>query len=1436
MSDPGGIAIVGMSSRVPGAASVHAFWRNLLDGVESISFFTRDELAEAGVPQRTLAHPGYVGASAVLPDIDRFDAKFFGFSAREAALLDPQGRLLIECIWEALEDAGHVPGSFDGLIGVFGGVGASRYFMRNLLPGADQLDGAGAYQAMIANDKDFIPSWASYKLNLTGPSVAVQTACSTSLVAVHLACQSLLTYQCDLALAGGVSLALDAKAGYIFQEGGILSPDGHCRPFDAAARGTVHGSGAGVVALRRLEDAIADGDAIIAVIRGSAINNDGAVKVGFTAPSVDGQSEVIAMAHAVAGVDASAMGFVEGHGTATALGDPVEVAALTRVFRRQTDARAFCALGSVKSNVGHLDAAAGVTGLIKASLAIRDGQIPPTLHFQAANPQIDFAASPFYVNAETRKWPAGSSPRIAGVSSFGIGGTNAHVVIQEAPAPRTSSASRSWQVLALSALTPTALDASTDALADAIDADDAPPLADIAFTLLAGRKPLPHRRVVICQTAGDAVDALDDRDPARVFTAAAPDRDRSTTFMFPGQGSQHVDMARDLYETESAFRQELDRCAEIVRGAGGPDLRAILFPAPADRAHAADQLARTDVSQLALFSVEYSLARMLMAIGVTPQSFIGHSVGEYVAACLAGVFTLEDALGTVAERGRLMAEMPAGEMLAVSAPEADVKSWIDPTELSIAVVNSHNACVVSGPADAVDALIAALNTRGILHRRLDVSRAFHSHMMDAALPQFRAFLNRVTFRAPQMPFISNVTGTWIRAEDATDREYWVRQLRRTVYFADGLSEVLKDPNRVAIEVGPGRTLQALALQQRARQSTQEILAILPDVRDARSSTETLAITVGRLWMSGVTIDWARYFARETRNRVHLPTYPFERERHWIEPIAATTPHIDARERQPFAKWFYAPAWKQSPAETRATDRVQSWLVVDDGTRLAADVTHGLRARGQHVTVMEPAAAPQLVETPDCIVCFPTTFSSLLPLVQAISDRTHGRQCVINVVQSGVQCVTGDESIVPAHATVLGVCRVLPQENPDIRCRHIDVVPPEDDASRARVADQVISELLVDPEAAMVAFRGRLRWTVSQERLNVVEGRQSRFKTGGVYWITGGTGGIGLSLAEYLATTYQARVVLSGRNALRSGVADVQARLEKLGGEVLVVQADAARRDEMHRAADAVAARFGSVDGVIHAAGVGGGRLMSLETLESVDAVMRPKTDGSVNLDDVMRRFNPDFVLYCSSLAVELGGLGQASYAAANAFLDAQARSRSANDGCVAISVNWDRWRDVGMAAALADANAIGSDDGARALEAILSLGLPKVAVSTLDLPARVLATSAVTEHVDAAPLQARPALSTDYIRPTTEPEAAMAVLWQEILGLGQVGIDDNFFELGGDSLTALRFTALYRERTNRSVPVTALYAAPTIRRFLLDAAAAPADTNTTKTNNTGARS
>lgn len=871
------IAIIGMAGRFPEAKNIGQFWQNLKDGIESISVFLEEELISAGVDSTLLNELNYVKASGVIEDIDLFDAAFFELNPREAEITDPQHRLFLESAWEALESAGYDAQRCKSRIGVYAGASLSNYLSFDFKN--DRLGSATSYQTLIGNDKDFLSTRVSYKLNLKGPSITVQTACSTSLVAVSLACQSLLNYQCDMALAGGVSIHTPQKTGYLSQEGGTLSPDGHCYAFDARAKGIVIGNGVGVVVLKRLQDAIADGDVIYATILGSAINNDGSSKVGYTAPSVDGQAEAIAEAMMLADVEPETISYIETHGTGTALGDPIEIAALSQVFRSATDRKGFCAIGSVKTNIGHLDAAAGVTGLIKTALALKHKLIPPSLNFEQPNPQIDFANSPFYVNTKLSEWQKGASPRRAGVSSLGMGGTNVHVILEEVPDLETQQREkqqRKHHLLVLSAKTSSALENATFNLVNHLKQNSQINLADVAYTLQVGRKEFSHRRILICEDIDDAINTLSQQDSQRVVTHYQEPCQQSIAFMFPGQGAQYANMGKELYETEPIFRQQVDRCCEILKLHLGLDLRSLLYPHESEATAAADKLKQTHVAQPALFVIEYALAQLWMSWGVHPEAAIGHSIGEYVAACLAGVFSVEDALTLVAARGRLMQQMPAGSMLAVSLPQEQVQALLN-EQLSLAASNAPSACVVAGSHDAINIFQEKLLEKGINCRRLHVSHAFHSPMMDSILELFRKEVAKVKLHPPKIPFIANVTGTWITNQQAIDPNYWVKHLRHTVCFSAGISKLLQEPNRILLEVGPGRTLCNFAKQHSA---DRVIVSCLPHPQEKQSDVAFLLNSLGRLWLSGTSTDWLGFYANERRQRIPLPTYPFERQRYW----------------------------------------------------------------------------------------------------------------------------------------------------------------------------------------------------------------------------------------------------------------------------------------------------------------------------------------------------------------------------------------------------------------------------------------------------------------------------------------------------------------------------------------------------------------------------
>jgi acyl transferase domain-containing protein/acyl carrier protein len=1180
------IAIIGMAGRFPGARTLDQFWQNLANGVESISAFTEQDLLAEGVDPQILKHPSYVNAAGVLDDIEWFDARFFGYSPREAEIIDPQQRFFLECAWEALESAGYDPERYPGLIGVYGGAGMSRYLF-NIYANSGLVNVVGGFQIMLGNDKDHLTTRAAYKLNLKGPAVTVQTACSTSLVAVCLACDGLVSFQCDMALAGGVSINLPHRMGHFYQEGGIASPDGHCRAFDAQAQGTVTGSGVGVVLLKRLADAVADGDHIRAIVKGWSVNNDGSLKVGYTAPGIDGQAQVIAMAQSLAEVRPEQISYVEAHGTGTSLGDPIEIEALSQAFGSAGQRRQFCAIGSVKTNIGHLDPAAGAAGLIKTVLALEHRQLPPSLHYQQPNPRIDFANSPFYVNTRLEAWTADRAPRRAGVSSFGMGGTNAHVILQEAPARDSAPSYRPAHLLLLSARSATALDQMSARLATHLRQHPQLDIGDVAYTLQVGRRRFGQRRALVCRSTADAAVALETMDPQAVLTGDQPGDERPVVFMFSGQGAQYSNMARELYQIEPAFREAVDRCSEFLGPRLGMDLRSVLYPGQAETGAAQDRLQETEITQPALFVLEYALAELWKSWGLQPAAMIGHSIGEYVAACLAGVFSLEDALNTVAERGRLMQSAERGVMLSVALPAQEASAYAN-GQVALAVVNGPAQCVLSGPPGAVEAVEDLLRARGVATRRLFTSHAFHSAMMEPSLEPFLRHLETVVLRPPEIPFVSNVTGDFIAPEEATSPGYWAAQLRQTVRFSEGLQTLLAELNPILLEVGPGVSLCQLARLHRVQQ---DVPLALPTVRHPRESAQDVPFllrTLGQLWLAGVEIDWPSFHALEPRRRVSLPTYPFERQRFWIAlPKASPAP-----ERRPAAPqevknqdlgaWFYKPEWQpaslQQPVRTLpSTEGSQDWLLFEDDQGIGAALAARLRQGGQRVSRVRPGEAfarlDELAYTirpheaqdyrallarlaagqfrPEHIVHLWTVYSdqpqeplaafrhaqevgfySLINLVQAMDQARSATPARLSIVSNGVQDVSGREPLLPERATVLGPCLVVPQEYPHITCRHVDVdLVDAGPAEAANLAGHLLAELTGPAQEKFVAYRQDQRWAqvYRPARLPAPAGPPAQLRQRGVYLITGGLGRIGLTLAGYLAEAVQARLVLVGRS-------------------------------------------------------------------------------------------------------------------------------------------------------------------------------------------------------------------------------------------------------------------------------------------------------------------
>ncbi|WP_437840157.1 SDR family NAD(P)-dependent oxidoreductase [Sorangium sp. So ce1153] len=1333
------IAIIGLSGRFPQANDPEAFWRNLRDGRESITRFTEEELLAAGVPRALVRDPGYVKARPCLDRPEWFDADFFGYSEREAQWIDPQQRLFLECAYEALEGAGYDAERYPGWIGVFAGAMMNSYLHSHHRALLQKFESSEAMQLLIASDKDYLTTRVAYKLNLKGPSISVQTACSTGLAAVHQACQSLRAVECDMAIAGAASVMFPERRGYFYEKGGPCSPDGHCRPFDADAAGTVFGDAVGVVVLKRLEDAIEQGDFIHAIVLGSATNNDGAAKVGYTAPSVDGQASVIVMAHEVAGVRPDTIDYVEAHGTGTSLGDPIEVRALEQAFRRASAPLRRCALGSVKGNVGHSNTAAGIVGLIKTVLALRHAQIPATLHYRRPNAEIDFDSSPFHVNTELRAWPRDNGPRRAGVSSFGIGGANVHAVLQEGPAYQPTPAGES-EILVLSARSEAALAQVRSRLAEHLEGRPEISLRDAAFTLLEGRRRFWHRDFVVASSSADAVARLRKPGPGRVAQRGAA----GVVMLFTGQGSQHPGMGRSLYEEHAVVRETVDECAERLRPLLGRDLRALLFNGPAD------ELRETEVAQPALFVVEYAAARLLESWGARPAALLGHSVGELVAACVAGVFSLEDGLRAVAVRARLMQSLPRGAMLAVPLSEGALLESL-PAELSLAAVNAPELCVVSGAEAAVARYEAQLGARGIKGRRLQTSHAFHSAATEPILDEFRRAMAGITLREPRIPVLSNVTGGWMTAAMARSAQYWADHLRRAVRFGDGVKAVLEGGGpHLFVEVGPGSTLCSLVRAGLGGNAESAAIPLLPGPGDAAKGRRVLLEAAGELWARGADLRWQAVFPDARARRVPLPTYPFERRRHAVEdgvsepPMSAEeTTAPEGAEDAGGARLFRL-RWSrlhEAASGSRPADEAP-WLLLTDAGESAGALEAHVRDSGARVITARPGPAfaasgafafvlrpdseedfRALLSTLDGQGTFPRRIVhlwsalgepgksaeeslrrgllSVCAVSRSLGAAPPGAEIELAVVTRGAHAIAGETTPSPDHAALIGLCRSLGNELAGVRCRVVDVLLPRDGETNAPWARSVFRELAGAPEHDLVLLRAQQRWVPAFEAISPPSpaAESSRLRRGGVYLITGAFGGIGLRLAEHLARTWSAKLVLMGRTPLPprsewssyrerdealAAVAEILEALERMeaqGTELLVAAGDVAEPRDVARAFAEARARFGRVDGVFHGAGVPGAGPLQARTNEEICQVLSPKTTGTRNLADQLgqEREQPFLVLFSSTFS-HLGAIGQADYAAANAYLDAFAGAHQSATGHPSFAVAWDGWEQVGMAA------------------------------------------------------------------------------------------------------------------------------------------------------------
>ncbi|MGW4393659.1 SDR family NAD(P)-dependent oxidoreductase [Amycolatopsis nivea] len=1324
------IAIVGMAGRFPGARDVEEFWANLLAGRSGLRTLSEEQLRAAGVPAEEFGNERYVRVNGDAPDVDLFDAGFFRMTPREAAVCDPQLRLFLETAHAAVENAGYDPARVSD-VGVFAGVGHSLYWDHNLRPETTSVGGRDL-TAGVFNYPDYVSTLVSYKLDFTGPSMTVLTACSSSLLTLHLAVQALHNGECEMALVGGSDLEMLGH-GYAWSSGSPVSRDGRCRSFDADASGTVFTSGVGVVAVKRLSDALADGDRVRAVIRSTAVNNDGSDKVGFSAPSVSGQTAVVLEALALGGTAPEEVGYVEAHGTGTPLGDPIEFTALTDAFHRAADGRAlpsgYCGLGSVKSNVGHLGHAAGVAALIKTVLCLENERLVPTLHVDQPNPRLEWERSPFSLVTESRAWPRmPGKPRVASINSLGFGGTNVHAVLEEAPLPEPAGpAPERPRLLVWSGRTEPAEREYRPVLAKFLAGLGAESFADAVHTLQLGRTAHPVRAAVVAESAEEAAAALGG-DGGRVLGGGGPGGARPVVFAFPGQGAQHVRLARGLHGTDPVFTRVFDECLESLAAAGA-DVRAVW------REGTEEELARTDVAQPVLFACEYALARMWLAWGIRPVALLGHSIGELAAAAVAGVFTASDAARIVAARGRAMAKMPPGAMLAVRAAEDAVAGAL-PAGVAVAAANGPEQTVVSGPFDAIEEAERMLAGAGFSARRLRTSHAFHSAAMAPAAAEFEASFSETTARAPEIPVYSAATGALMTAAEAADPAFWAGQLTSAVRFSAAADAALADGDRVVLEVGPGRTLAAM-LSGRAdvRSGSHLIVGTLPrrggePAEDVRSALAAL----GTLWTEGHDVDWAA-LGDGTARRLPMPGYRYQRSRHWIDPPAAASPSGEAvapaervpEEPAPVETPFATTAWAELPPSRSARRTGDALVLLPAAESAALPLVLALQQAGMRIVPVRPGEA--YADDATGFRVRPGNPDDLERVLRTLAGRGRPARTLVHAWSAGpweppttgnaeeqldLSCrslagllqrgaraagagsapgilvltsrsadVSGGEPVDPVKATLHGVVRTFVREAPGQECRLIDLGP-------GLTEDEIVAELTADAAAPVVALRRDRRWVRSERPHLAVPGPDRVLRRDGVYLVTGGAGGLGLEVAKGLARSgLRPRLALVGRTdpfgpeARPDRAAAARAALDELaslGAQVRFFAADVADARAMRRVADTATARFGPVNGIFHLAGVAGDGMLLFRDRDAFDAVLRPKVLGALVLEEVFGGRPPlDFFVSFASRAGLDGLVGSGDYAAANAFLDAQAPLSTLARGRV-LSIDWPAWAEVGMAA------------------------------------------------------------------------------------------------------------------------------------------------------------
>lgn len=1469
------IAIIGIACKFPSANNYNEFWDLIINKKNTISFFNQEELINSGIDYNLINDEKYVPARGILDDIDKFDANFFNISPAEAKLTDPQHRIILEQSWTALEDAGYIPDNFPGKISVFVGMNDSSYLQNQILQNQKLLKELDQQQIMLATSPHYLATKISYKLGLSGPSMTVSTACSTGLVSVNMAVENLREFKSDLAIAGAINITLPQKSGYLYRELGIFSPDGKCNVFSDDAQGTVISNGVGVVVLKRLNEALRDNDNIIAIIKGSAINNDGDAKSAFTAPSIDAQAKCIQNAIKDANIDASQVEFIEAHGTGTIVGDPIEIAALTKGYTSQKHKIGnYCAIGSVKSNIGHTDTASGVAGLIKASLALYHKTLPANINYKTNNQQIDFDKTPFYVNIENSNWITQNKQRFAGVNSLGFGGTNAHMILQEAPNQTKTSNSKSANILIISAKVRSSLNQSIANIKEYLinHVNDNRPLqklADCAYTLQLGRKHFSERFAVAFSDYKQLIEILNSSEKTTKYIySVANNQKRKIIFGFVGQGPQYTSMGYDLYIEHPIFREIVDNCFDLFKKETGFELKTILFPTESNIQQAKILLTKTEYAQPALFIIEYALAKLLISLGVKPDGMIGHSLGEYVAAAISEVFSLNDAIKLIIARSKLMAKTKPGVMLAIPLATAEITPYLN-EDVDIAAQNAPNLCVLSGSKKGITNFIEKikpiLNSKQLNYQYLHTSRAFHSQYMDPILDEFLNDINDIKFNNPQIPFVSNISGDWITAEAIKSPHYWATHMRNSVLFSDGIASLDLNNDDIFIEIGPGKTLTQIIEQYIGKNP--KILNTLPHFKNSETNSYLFFLTsISKLWLLNTQINWEILYNGEIRKRIKLPTYPFAKQSHWLY---STSNNIQVLDNS-----LFIPSWQRTTGieniKNIKSNSHNTWIIFSKDKILwdylknqQQDVYHVLlndtfsqtdefsytinpkikkhfvkllnkiSKPSQTINIVHSILTSDQLSTTDILYQGPFC---LLYLSQAFSEVFINRYMNTLIITQNLYSVLGTEEIVPVKACILGPCKVIPQEQQNIKMKLIDVTP--EIITSSNFNQMIVNEIANISSTNYkdeIAYRGNFRWIQNLQLANnqLLIGQQ-RLKVGGTYLITGGLGGIGLTIAEFLAKEYKANIILISRTATineskwQNYIDDITnihspeyQKIKKLlniknhAKSLDIYNISITKKIELSTTINAIKQKYLHINGVIHAAGLPGMGVSELKTLDEYTKIIEPKLYGTEYLFELLSNEKLDFFALFSSITAITGFPGQIDYCSANRILDAYATQNINNFkyDVFCVTINWQAWRTIGMAAEsksilidLNETNSISPNEGCELFRQIINGNQQQVIVSNTDLT-----------YYDHNKLNLIPQIKQVNVQQLDSEEQhtftinILLDIWKNILGISKIAIDDDFYELGGNSLLAISLIAKIRSRFTINIPSTILFKERTIR-------------------------